>query len=79
MFEYSTQAYGSQFSGETNGLKILYLVVEILSKNGVLFFLGHPVMSVTISFRGTVGSMEGPKLVSDPMGVGSCVLRGPVW
>ena len=46
MFEYSTQAYGSQFSGETNGLKILYFVVEILSKNGVLFFLGHRVWRI---------------------------------
>ena len=36
-------AYGSQFSGEKNGLKIQYLVAEILSKSGVLFFLGHPV------------------------------------
>ena len=77
MFEYSTRAYGSQFSGEKNGLKIRYLVAEILSKNGVLSFLGHPVVSGTIYFRGTVGSMEGPRLVSDPMGVGSCVLRDP--
>ena len=38
MFEYSTRAYGSQFSGEKNGLKIRYLVAEILSKNGVLSF-----------------------------------------
>ena len=43
MFEYSTRAYGSQFSGEKNGLKIRYLVAEILSKNPVSFFLGHPV------------------------------------
>ena len=73
MFEYSTQAYGSHFSGEKNGLKIRYLVAEILSKNGVLFFWGHPVVSGTIYFRG----MEEPRLVSDPTGVGSCVLRGP--
>ena len=38
MFEYSTRAYGSQFSGEKNGLKIQNLVVEILSKNLVSFF-----------------------------------------
>merc|ERR1711942_338595 len=43
MFEYSTRAYGSQFSGKKNGLKIRYLVAEILSKNPVSFFLGHPV------------------------------------
>ena len=46
MFEYSTRAYGSQFSGETNGLKIRYLVAEILSKKVVSFFLGHPVESM---------------------------------
>ena len=34
-------------------------------------------MSGTIYFRGPVGSMEGPRLVSDPMGVSSCVLRVP--
>ena len=28
-------------------------------------------------FRGPVGSMERPRLVSDPTGVGSCVLRVP--
>ena len=39
---YSKFAYGSQFSREKNVLKLRYLVVEILSKNGVLFFLGHP-------------------------------------
>merc|ERR1711942_100368 len=43
MFEYSTRAYGSQFSGEKNGLKIRYLVAKILSKKVVSFFLGHPV------------------------------------
>ena len=43
MFEYSTREYGSQFPGEKNGLKIRYLVVGILSKNLVSFFLGHPV------------------------------------
>ena len=34
-------------------------------------------MSGTIYFRGPVGSMEGPRLDSDPIGVGSCVLRVP--
>ena len=43
MFEYSTRAYGSQFSGEKNSLKIRYSVAEIFSKNPVSFFLGHPV------------------------------------
>ena len=62
---------------EKNGSKIQYLVAEVLSKNGVLYFLGHPIVSGTIYFRGTVGSMEGPRLVSDPMGVSSCVLRVP--
>ena len=41
---YSNFAYGSQFSGEKNYLKIQYLVAEILSEHGVLFFLGHPVL-----------------------------------
>ena len=27
--------------------------------------------------RGTAGSIEGPRLVCDPMGVDSCVLRVP--
>ena len=35
------------------------------------------IVSATIYFRGPVGSMEGPRLDSDPMGVGSCVLRVP--
>ena len=43
MVLYSKCAYGSQFSGEKNDLKIRSLVAEILSKNPVLFFLGHPV------------------------------------
>ena len=43
MVLYSKFAYGSQFSGEKNILKIRYMVVEILSKNPVSFFLGHPV------------------------------------
>ena len=30
-----------------------------------------------VHFRDPVGSMEGPRLVSDPMGVSSCVLRVP--
>ena len=34
--------YGCQFSGEKNSSKIQYLVAEILSKNRVLFSLGHP-------------------------------------
>ena len=38
MVLYSKFAYGSQFSGEKNDLKIRYLVDEILSKNPVLFF-----------------------------------------
>ena len=42
MVLYSKFAYGSQFSGGKNNLKIWYLVAEILSKNWV-FFLGHPV------------------------------------
>ena len=43
MVMYSKFAYGSQFSEEKNDLKIRYLVAEILSKNPVLLFLGHPV------------------------------------
>ena len=43
MVLYSKCAYGSQFSGEKNDLKIRSLVAEILSKNPVSFFLGHPV------------------------------------
>ena len=43
---YSKFAYGSQFSGEKIDLKIRYLVAEILSTNGVLFFWGHPVYYV---------------------------------
>ena len=39
---------------EKNGLKIRYLVVEILSKNLVSFFLGHPVGSGTIKGMVTV-------------------------
>ena len=45
MVLYSKWPYGSQFSGEKNDLKIRSLVAEILSKNPVLFFLGHPVIS----------------------------------
>ena len=41
---YSKFAHGSHFSGEKDDLKIRYLVVEILSKNPVLIFLGHPVL-----------------------------------
>ena len=44
MVLYSKWPYGSQFSGEKNDLKIRSLVAEILSKNPVLFFLGHPVV-----------------------------------
>ena len=44
MFEYSTRAYGSQFLGEKNSLKIRYLVAEILIKNWGSFFSGHPVL-----------------------------------
>ena len=47
MVLYSKCAYGSQFSGEKNDLKIRSLVAEILSKNPVLFFLGHPVLVAT--------------------------------
>ena len=43
MVLYSKFAYGSQFSGEKNDLKIRYLVAKILSKSPVLFFLGNPV------------------------------------
>ena len=43
-------AYGSQFSGEKNDLKIRYLVAEILSKKTVLFFLGHPVKFIWALF-----------------------------
>ena len=43
MVLYSKWPYGSQFSGEKNDLKIRSLVAEILSKNPVSFFLGHPV------------------------------------
>ena len=46
MFEYSTRAYGSQFLGEKNSLKIRYLVAEILSKNCGSFFSGHPVVVI---------------------------------
>ena len=44
MVLYSKWPYGSQFSGEKKDLKIRSLVAEILSKNPVLFFLGHPVV-----------------------------------
>ena len=54
---YSRFLYGSQFSGEKSDMKIRYLVAEILSKNRVSFFLGHPVyyrhlskMMLTYSF-----------------------------
>ena len=30
-----------------------------------------------VGLRDPIGSMEGPRLVCDPMGVGSCVLRCP--
>ena len=43
MVLYSKFAYGSQFSGEKNNLKIRYLVAEILSKLGGAFFFIHPV------------------------------------
>ena len=43
MVLYSKCAYGSQFLGEENNLRIQSLVAEILSKNPVSFFLGHPV------------------------------------
>ena len=43
MVLYSKCAYGSQFLGEENDLRIRSLVAEILSKNPVSFFLGHPV------------------------------------
>ena len=45
MVLYSKLMYGSQFSGEKKRLKIRYLVAEILGKNEVLSFLGHPVVS----------------------------------
>ena len=48
MVLYSKSAYGSWFSGEKNNLKILHLVVEILGKNPVSFFLGRPVFSVSL-------------------------------
>ena len=52
MVLYSKCAYGSQFSGEINDLKIRSLVAEILSKNPVSFFLGHPVyVNYLQSFR----------------------------
>ena len=44
MVLYSKFAYGSQFSGEKNYLEIRYWVADILSKNPVSFFLGHPVL-----------------------------------
>ena len=50
MVLYSKFAYGSQFSGQENGLKIWYLVAEILSKNPVSFFLGHPVVFREVIF-----------------------------
>ena len=40
MVLYSKCAYGSQFLGEENNLRIRSLVAEILSKNPVSFFLG---------------------------------------
>ena len=43
MVLYSKFAYGSQFSGQKNDLKIRYLVAKILGKIPVSFFLGHPV------------------------------------
>ena len=50
-------------------------------KNAFSWFLLTRILKIivsgTIYFRGPVGSMEGPRLVSDPMGVGSCVLRVP--
>ena len=44
---YSKFADGSQFLGEKNDLKIQYLIDKILSKNPVLFLLGHPVQKTT--------------------------------
>ena len=38
MVLHSKFAYGSQFSGEKNDLKIRYLVAEILGKLGCSFF-----------------------------------------
>ena len=48
MVLYSKCAYGSQFLGEENNLRIRSLVAEILSKNPVSFFLGHPVDPIEI-------------------------------
>ena len=48
MVLYSKCAYGSQFLGEENNLRIRSLVAEILSKNPVSFFLGHPVVHMNI-------------------------------
>ena len=50
MVLYSKFAYGFQFSGEKNYLEIGYLVAEILSKNPVSFFLGHPVYGWAIYY-----------------------------
>ena len=48
MVLYSKCAYGSQFLGEENNLRIRSLVAEILSKNPVSFFLGHPVYQTVL-------------------------------
>ena len=48
MVLYSKFAYGSQFSGEKNDLKIRYLVAEILSKQSGSFFFIHPVLAQSI-------------------------------
>ena len=60
MVLYSKFAYGSQFSGEKNDLKIRYLVAEILSKHPVSFFLGHPVVRRMDYERLTKGKNELP-------------------
>ena len=51
MVLYAKFAYGSQFLGEKNDLKILHLVAEILGKNLVSFFLGHSVYNFDILGR----------------------------
>ena len=50
----------------------------IKCRNGIHPEIGLKIIgSWTVYFRGPVGSMEGPRLVYDPMGLISCVLRVP--
>ena len=50
MVLYSEFTYGSQFSEETNGLEIRFLVPEILNKYKRSIFLGTPCMLTSVYY-----------------------------